>query len=46
MREERGESIVGTCEGEKKENEIFYNLIMHREFTVFPNALENTVDDI
>jgi hypothetical protein len=32
MREKRGESIVRTCEGEKRENEMFYNLIMHREF--------------
>jgi hypothetical protein len=31
MRKERGESIVGTCEGERRENAIFYNLIMHRE---------------
>ena len=43
MREERGENIVGTCEGERRENEIFYNLIMHRKSTVFPNALRNTV---
>jgi hypothetical protein len=44
MREERGESIVGTCEGERRDNEMFYNLIIHRESTVFPNALRNIVD--
>jgi hypothetical protein len=26
MREERRENIVETCEGEKRENEMFYNL--------------------
>jgi hypothetical protein len=40
----RGESIVGTCEAERRENEMFYNLIMRRESTVFPNALGNIVD--
>jgi hypothetical protein len=30
MRKERGESIVETCEGDVRENEMFYNLIMHR----------------
>ena len=44
MREERGESILRICEGERRENEMFYNLIMHIESTVFPNALKNTVD--
>jgi hypothetical protein len=44
MREEREESIVGTCEGERRENVMFYNLIMHRESTVFPNVLGNIVD--
>jgi hypothetical protein len=30
IREERGENInVETCEGEKRENKMFYNLIMH-----------------
>jgi hypothetical protein len=41
MREKR---IVGTCEGEMRENEMFYNLIMHRESTVFSYVLGNTVD--
>jgi hypothetical protein len=40
----RGERIVGTCEGERRENEMFYNLIMHRESTVFPYTLGNTVN--
>jgi hypothetical protein len=40
----KGESIVGTCEGERRENEVFYNLIMHRKSIVFSNALENTVE--
>jgi hypothetical protein len=31
MREER---IVGTCKGERRENEMFYNLIMHKESIV------------
>jgi hypothetical protein len=30
MRNERGESIVETCEGDVRENEMFYNLIMYR----------------
>jgi hypothetical protein len=38
MKKERRESIVGTYEGEKRENKMFYNLIMHRESTVFPNV--------
>jgi hypothetical protein len=46
MREERGESIVRTCEGEKRENEMLYNLIMYMEFTVFSNALKNTITAI
>jgi hypothetical protein len=32
--------------GEKRENEMFYNLIIHRESIVFPYALENTVDTL
>jgi hypothetical protein len=43
---ERGERIVRTCEGERRENEIFYNLIMHRESIVFSYALGNIVDVI
>jgi hypothetical protein len=33
MREERRENIVETCEGEKRENEMFYNL---GEITLYP----------
>jgi hypothetical protein len=41
MREER---IVGTCEGERRESEMFYNVIMHRESTMFPYALGSIVN--
>jgi hypothetical protein len=34
------ESIVGTCEGKRRENKMFYNLIMHREFTMFSNVFQ------
>ena len=44
MREEKGENIVGTCKGEMRENDMFFNLIIHRESTVFPNVLRNIVD--
>jgi hypothetical protein len=43
MREER-ELSGHTWEGERRDNEMFYNLIMHMEFTVFSYALGNTVD--
>ena len=44
MRDER--ELLGHVNerGEMRENEMFYNLIMHRESTVFPNALENTIN--
>jgi hypothetical protein len=42
----KDERIVGTCEGEKRKNEMLYNLIMHKESTVFSYASENTVDII
>jgi hypothetical protein len=40
----RNERIVGTCEGERKENVMFYNLIIHRELTMFFYVLGNTTD--
>jgi hypothetical protein len=40
----RDERIAGTCEGERRENEMFYNLIMHRESIVFPYTSGNNVD--
>jgi hypothetical protein len=41
MREER---IIGSCEGEMRESEMLYNLVMHRESTMFPYALGSIVD--
>jgi hypothetical protein len=38
MKKEKRESIVRTYEGEKRENKMVYNLIIHRESTVFPNV--------
>jgi hypothetical protein len=40
----RDEIIVETCERGMRENEIFYNLKMHRECTMFSYVLGNTVD--
>ena len=34
---------MGMCDGERRENEMFYNLIMHRVSIMFPNSLENTI---
>jgi hypothetical protein len=42
---QRGENIVEICEEKRRDNEIFYNLIMHKKSTVFPNALRNNVND-
>jgi hypothetical protein len=39
MREER-ELLGHACEGERRDNEMFYNLIMHIKSIVFPYALE------